>query len=155
MKGYKFWFYWNSTYRIAYIYIYIYIFSEAASVCQFVLRIMLIWGFLIFFNFIFLCTNLDYSVVCGLFVECAKNKFQYLSCIFSMEMMPAWSNVPIYISFLSSLFLKIVRFLQHLCAYWSLIAQGPKQLSFLVLHSCHYFYKNSYRWLYIIISVKR
>ena len=46
--------------------------------------------------------------------------------------MAAWSNVPVYISFLSSsLFLKIVRFLQHLCAYWSLIAQGPKQLSFL------------------------
>ena len=46
--------------------------------------------------------------------------------------MPAWSNVPVYISFLSSsLFLKIERFLLHLCAYWSLIAQGPKQRSFL------------------------
>ena len=136
-----------------YIYIYIY-YSEAASVCQFVLRIMLIWGFLNFFIY-FLCTTLDYSKVCGLFVVCAKNRFQYLNCIFSMEVMPAWSNVPIYISFLSSLFLKIVRFLQHSCAYRSLIAQGPKQLSFLVLHSCHYFYKNSYKWLYIIISVKR
>ena len=52
--------------------------------------------------------------------------------------MPAWSNVPVYISFLSSsLFLKIVRFLQHLCAYWSLIAQGPKQLSFFAMGPIH------------------
>ena len=134
--------YRNSTYRIAYIF-----YSEAASVCQFVLRIMLIWGFFFFW----VCTTLDYSEVCGLFVVCTKKRYQYLSCIFSMEVMLAWSNDPIYISFS----LKIVRFLQHLCAYWSLIAQGPKQHSFVVLHSCHYFYKNSYRWLYIIISVKR
>ena len=91
-----------------------------------------IFKIFILFYFIFLCSTLDCSKVCGLFVVCAKNRFQYLSCIFSMEVMPAWSNVPVYISFLSSsLFLKIVRFLQHLCAYWSLIAQGPKQLSFL------------------------
>ena len=92
---------------------------------------------LFFYYYFFLCSTLDCSELCGLFVVCAKNRFQYLSCIFSMEVMAAWSNVPVYISFLSSsLFLKIVRFLQHLCAYWSLIAQGPKQLSFLRWAPC-------------------
>ena len=67
IKSYKFWFYWNSTYRIAYIF-----YSEAASVCQFVLRIMLIWGFLNLFIYLFILFFMYYFglfqslwVICG------------------------------------------------------------------------------------------